>query len=105
MMQLDFWYRELVYFQKGVEIEKISRSEPDSRPTPTLLGAYPVTEISQRNNNNKENNTNKECARKRGRDDAEIVYEEEEGEFDDRLDGIYWKSMPGSRSSRRQRVN
>lgn len=102
MMQLDFWYRELVYFQKGVEIEKISRLEPDDRPTPTLMGARSVTQISQRNNGDKANHANK-CKRKRcSRDDDEIVYEEEEGESDDRLDGSYWKSMPTSRSSRRR---
>lgn len=84
-MHLDFWYTELLYYQTAEVLELRPRGEPVSRPTPVLKGLQAISQFTE----------NKPCKRKY--DTEEIIYEAEEGEFDNRLDGAYWQICSSKR--------
>ena len=89
-MQLDFWYQELLYYQtlEG-NLELRPRYDGVDRPTPALKAAHPVIRFFG--------------DRKRKREptgEEMIVYESEEGEFDNRLDGAYWSCSTPTRTRR-----
>lgn len=84
-MHLDFWYTEMLYYQTGDVFELRSRIQPVSRPTPVFKGLQAISQFTEK----------KPCKRKY--DSEEIVYETEEGEFDNRLDGAYWRTCSGKR--------
>lgn len=84
---MDLWYNERVYYQTGETFELKERNEVEHRPTPVLKGLRAVSEI-----------TFPSSRKRKNADVDEIVYEANEGEFDDRLDGAYWCLPPPKRS-------
>jgi hypothetical protein len=90
VVKLDFWYQELLYHQTPTgNLELCPRYDSVDRPTPVLKSARPAIHFLGE--------------RKRKRKPVEeeiIVYEKDEGEFDNRLDGAYWNCSTPTRAHR-----
>jgi hypothetical protein len=88
-MKIDLWYRELVYYQEGVTFELRSRINGRvERDTPVLTGLRPVSSFMEPVRCSKRKVVRESESDSEG---DELVYEPDEGESDDRLDGAYWR--------------